>query len=378
MTAMLKVTMLPSVAGGIGHISRTASLARALRQLEPGVGVDYVLDSDRLRPFNIEATERMGFPARLLPPRTRQTRDAIIREFFGDTDVIVDDTARYLLPLRSIVPRAAWVSIPLFPVGDELFMDWPFMAQMDAIIWAYAPVFGIPPELERFRDKLLHTGPFLQIDGIPDKAAARAELGIGGAEQALVYAPRGFPFGIEFGHRVLSAVYAAIEGLRATRFPRLRLILLAVSQPQELHGVVGVPEQLPPWVETHGVIKPEQALRFEQAADIVVAEGTSTMHECAALRTPLLIIPGTIAETQILGERLSEHRAATRVPIEYVTPESIAAAIEFILADHEARAATTARAHQLVTKGGGAHAAAERVLEIAATRSHSRAAAAMP
>ena len=44
------------------------------------------------------------------------------------------------------MPRAAWVSIPMTPIGDELFMDWPFMKQMDAIIWAYAPLVGIPPE----------------------------------------------------------------------------------------------------------------------------------------------------------------------------------------------------------------------------------------
>ena len=41
---------------------------------------------------------------------------------------------RNFLPLRQIVPQAAWVSILMHPIGDELFLDWPFMAQMEALI----------------------------------------------------------------------------------------------------------------------------------------------------------------------------------------------------------------------------------------------------
>ena len=115
----MNVVMLPSVAGGIGHISRTAALARALKRLDPTVHVEYVLDADRLRPFNIDATMRMGFRPRLMPPRTRESRDAVARACLGDADVIVDDVARYLLPLRLAVPRAAWVSIAMHPIGGR-------------------------------------------------------------------------------------------------------------------------------------------------------------------------------------------------------------------------------------------------------------------
>ena len=106
----MNVVMLPSVSGGIGHISRTSALARALVRVDPTVHVEYVLDADRLLPFNIEATIRMGFRPRLMPPRTRESRDAIVRACFGEADVIVDDASRYLTPLRQVVPRAAWVS----------------------------------------------------------------------------------------------------------------------------------------------------------------------------------------------------------------------------------------------------------------------------
>lgn len=127
--------MVPSCAGGIGHISRSAALAGALQRLDPTIRVEFVLDTERLRPFNIEAAARMGFQPRLLAPRTRDRRDGIVQACFGEADVIVDDVARYLLPLRALVPQAAWISILMHPVGDELFMDWPLMAQMEALIW---------------------------------------------------------------------------------------------------------------------------------------------------------------------------------------------------------------------------------------------------
>ncbi len=65
----MNVVMVPSASGGIGHISRTATLARALRRLDPTVHIEYVLDAERLRPFNIDATMRMGYRPRLLPTR---------------------------------------------------------------------------------------------------------------------------------------------------------------------------------------------------------------------------------------------------------------------------------------------------------------------
>ncbi|MBE7157425.1 MAG: hypothetical protein INR62_03145, partial [Rhodospirillales bacterium] len=145
--AAIKVVMIPSTAGGIGHISRTAALARALQRLHPRVEIEYVLDTDRLRPFNIDATRRMGFRPRFLPPRTRDNRDAIVRACLDDAHVVVDDCARYLLPLRQAVPHVGWVTIAMHPIGDELFMDWPLMAQMDAVIWPYAPLVSRPEEL---------------------------------------------------------------------------------------------------------------------------------------------------------------------------------------------------------------------------------------
>ena len=362
---MTKIVMIPSVSGGIGHISRTATLARALRRLDPLIEVEYVLDAERLRPFNIEATMQMGYRPRLMPARNRDSRDGIARACLGGASVIVDDTMRFLVPLRRVVPEAAWVTIPMHPLGDELFMDWPFMMQMDAIIWAYAPLVGLPAELEIVRDKVVTTGPFLETEGVPGKAEARARLGYAVDEQAALYAPRGFPFGRDFGHRVLGSLYAAVERLRGAGRPGLRLVLIAVKDPAELQGIPGVPAALPDWVRVHGVLPQADALLHMRAADILVGEGTSTMHEGAALRTPMVLTPGPIQETVILAERLGERRAARTLLPDKVNPDALAAAFRDLL-DHPTEAEAMAdRAHAAVTGGGGVEAAARLVLDLA-------------
>lgn len=361
-----RVVLLPSVSGGIGHISRCAALARALRRLEPAVDIQFVLDAERLRPFNVEATRRMGFEPKLLAPRARDNRDAIVRECFGNPDIVVDDVARYLLPLRQAVPQAAWVTIAMHPIGDELFMDWPLMAQMQAVIWPYAPLVGMPPELQIVADKVVSTGPFLETDQVPDKAAARAALGLHDGEQAVVYAPRGFPFGREFGHRVLGATFEAVQALRQGACPGLRLVLLAVNDPAELQGVPGLPAQLPDWVQVKGVVTPQESLLHAQAACVLIGEGTSTMHEGAALRTPLVLVPGPIQEATLLAHRLGAQQAGALVPIESVDAAAFAQAfVEAIEARPEALARLE-RAHALVTGGGGVVAAARLVLGVAA------------
>jgi hypothetical protein len=379
----MKVVMIPSVSAGIGHISRTAALARALRRLDPTVQVEYLLDEDQLRPFNLDATLKLGFSPRLLPRLTRENRNAVVQACLGDADVIVDDAARYLLPCRRVVPQAAWVSILMHPVGDELFGDWPLLAQMDALIWPYAPLVELPRELEPFEDKLLRTGPFLETDEMSDKQSARLRLMLPLNEPMVLYAQRGFPFGSEFGHAVLSNVYRAVEALRSTTYRSLKLVLLAVRDRGELCGVPGLPEQLPDWVRVEGIVRSNEALLYTRAADILVAEGTSTMHEGAALRTPLVLMPGPLGEALVVAQGLSRHKAAdvfavdlfghfAAKPAEFdntfapLTLVGLTTAFAGILTGCEAQRARTERAFSLVTNGGGGAAAAQLVLDVAA------------
>lgn len=360
----MHIILIPSVEGGIGHISRTSTLARAMLKLDPTLTFSFVLDAERLRSFNIGAAERAGFAVRLMPPRQRQSRDDIVRHCLGDADLIIEDTARYLIPYRHLVPHSAWVSIPLYPVHDELFLDWPHLAQTEGIVWAYAPLMEQPTELEipAIAPKVLATGPFLDLEAVPPKTQARQKLGLETDQDIVVYAPRGMPFGREFGERVLSGVYGAVEKLRAKGHPT-RLILLAVSDTRELR-CPGLPAELPSWVSVLGVVSPPESLLYTRAADIVIAEGTSTAHEAAALGTPLVMVPGNIRETWLLGTMLDKQNAARVLWIETVTPALVAQEFERILCDHESRRAMLERARTAVT-GGGAQAAARFTLEVA-------------
>jgi hypothetical protein len=361
----MKVIMLPCVEGGIGHVSRTATLARALRRIDPSVEIEYVLDTARLRPLNVEMTMQMGYRPRLLPPITRDNRDSVTKACFGDADVIIDDTARYLLPLRACVPQAAWISIPIPPVGDELFGDWPFMRQMDAIIWAYAPLVALPPELSLVEDKIVKTGPFLDLAEVPEKPEARARLEVRSGDPVIVYSVRNFPFGREFASRVLRSLFQAAEALRQDTYPGLTLHLLAVRDAGEIRDILPLHEGLPGWVRLQGVVSQADALLHIRAADIAIGEGTSTMHEAAALGTPMVLVPGPISETLLLAAALEREQAAHVFVPDMVEKEGIKAAFRSILQGGEATAAMAERARSLVTGGGGVEAAARLVLDIA-------------
>ena len=354
--------MIPSVSGGIGHISRTAALARALWRIDPSLEIEYLLDTERLRPFNIDATRRMGFRPRFLPPRSRDNRDAMVRACLDDAHIVVDDCSRYLLPLRQAVPDVRWVTLAMHPVGDELFMDWPFLVQMDAVIWPYAPLVGLPAELDCVAGKVVQTGPFLETDELPSKAEARRQLELASDAPIVLYAPRGFPFGKEFGHRVLAGLFGAVETLRRGAHPDLQLVLLAVSDPKELLGITGVPDTLPDWVSVKGVVTPAQSLLHIRAADAVVGEGTSPMHEAAAVRTPMLLVPGPIAEATLLAQALGRKGAAALIPLAEAVPAKFAKALTTALTKGDALSQTLDLAHGLVTGGGGAPAAAQLIL----------------
>lgn len=361
----MNVVMIPSVGGGIGHIARTAVLAGALQELQPGITIEYVLDTDRLRPFNVDAALATGFKVHLLPARTRESRNGIVEAALGRADIIVDDTSRYLIPLRKLVPRATWISIPLFPVGDELFMDWPFLQQIEGIIWAYPSVVDYPPELDLIDKPLLRSGPFLDLKDVPERSAARASLGLAADAEIIVYAPRGMPFGREFGERVLTSVFQAAAELRAQGRP-VRLVFLAVRDRDELRAH-GMPAELPDWVDVVGLIPQQQSFAYARAANIVIAEGTSTAHEAAALGTALIMVPGPIAETRMLGTRLHERDAAHVVWIEQVTPMLFSQTFRTILDRPVECNERLRRARQIVTGSGGV-AAARFVLDLHAQR----------
>ncbi len=315
----VNLVFIPSVSGGLGHVGRTLKLARALERADPSLRVSYVLDELGLRPINVEAVERAGYPCRILPNPVRHERDEAVREVLGDADVVVEDTNRRLIAHRRILPRLkAWISIPMLPIWDELHMELPLLEHADHLLYAYPPVMPLPEELESLRHKLTVTGPIFDADQMPDRTEARARLGLDPAARVVTYAPRGFPFGEWFGRRVLGGVVGGVRRLRKTR-PDLRLILTAVPDPAAVQ-----PPRLPPLdaiegVRIVGTVSPETARDYVAAADAVVLEGTTTLFDAAIAGTPVVMVPGPIYETWLEGTWVNEEGAGIVLRPEQVT-----------------------------------------------------------
>jgi hypothetical protein len=357
---------MPSVSGGLGHITRTVKLARALERADPLLRISYVLFERHLRPFNLEVVERSGYPVRILPDPPRQERDEKVRSILGEADLVIDDTCLWPIPYRRILPRLkAWISIPMLPLWDELFMFWPLLEQVDHILYSYPSVMPVPAELDPFSHKLTITGPILDPDEMPTRAAARGRLGLADRERFITYAPRGFPFGREFGRRVLSGLIGAFRRLRREQ-PDLRLVLTAVPDPAAIQ-----PPGLPPLQQIdglvlHGVLSPDVVRDHLAAADLVIVEGTSTLFDAAVARTPVLMVPGTIFETQLEGRWVEDREAGVVVWIDDLTRARMTASLRDALRP-EAAGRRAARLAELVGTGGREK-AVETVLTVIADR----------
>lgn len=352
--------MIPSASGGLGHIGRTAALGRALRGLDPRLSVGYVLNADRLRPQAGEAARATGFPTRVMPPRRPENRREVVGAALGEADVIVDDTQGELIHMKALLPRARWVHIPMFPLGDELFMNWPALTLIDALLWAYPPGLDLPRELEFLGDRIHRVGPFLNLDGVPGKAEARGRFGLADGEEVVLYAPRGMTFGWEFGVRVLQGVYAGVEARR--RAGHATHLVLAATNEEELR-FAGLPFPLPSWVTRLGTVAPPDMLALIRAADVTVSEGSNMTQEAAALGTPVVMVPGTIHETWLLGTRLGEVGGVRLLWIEHVSPDTLADQFAALLGDPAGRARQVEIARTFVG-AGGAQAAARAVLGV--------------
>lgn len=341
--------MIPSASAGLGHIGRTAALGRALTKLDASIHVEYVLNADRLRPQCEEAARATGFPTRVMGHRRPDNRRAVVTEALGHADVIVDDTQGELIHMKALLPKARWVHIPMFPLGDELFMNWPALTLIDGLLWAYPPGLGFPDELSFLGDRARRVGPFLSVKDVPTKAAARTRFGFRRGEEVLVYAPRGMSFGPEFGVRVLSAVFEGAR-LRRESGAKVRLVL-AATNPHEL-AFAGLPPELPEWVTTFGTVAPADMLALIRAADVAVTEGSNMTQEAAALGTPILMVPGTIYETWLMGTRLLERGGARVLWIEDVFPRSVADQFAAILGDEGERGRLVKTAKAFVGESG--------------------------
>jgi glycosyltransferase involved in cell wall biosynthesis len=344
------VVFIPSVSGGLGHVGRTLRLARELERQRPGIRIQYVLHQDRLRLTNLEFVKSTGYSVQVLPVANRDTRDHVVRALLGHADLVVDDTYRHLIPYRRLID-AVWVSIPMYPLADELFMDWPLLEQVDRVLWTYPETMGLPDELRPLGRKVTVTGAILGGNGRPCREKARRALGLAEDERVITYAPRGMPFGRDFGERLLAGLVGGFIALRA-RHPRLRLVLTGVRDPTELR-FPGMPDvRRVRGLEVCGVLPPDRVQALTAAADAVVAEGTTTTFETIAADTPLLMVPGTIYETWLIGTRLYEADAAVILWTERVTPDSMAEHLARILDEPGRARQRAARARRFLGPDG--------------------------
>jgi hypothetical protein len=215
----------------------------------------------------------------------------------------------------------------------------------------------VPEELAPFCSKLTVTGPILDLQGMPSRAEARRRLGVSEPDRYITYAPRGFPFGAAFGRRVLSGLIGGLQRLQREE-PGLRLVLTAVPDPSAIQ-----PPGLPPLteiigVEVKGLLPASEVRDILAGADLVVVEGTSTLFQAALARTPVLMVPGPIYETQLEGAWVHAHDAGVvvRSPAE-ARAARMADKLRDAL-DPDRASERAARLHQLVGTGGAERAVA--------------------
>jgi hypothetical protein len=364
----VKVAFIPSVSGGFGHITRAAKLLRGLELADPSLTFCFVLSELGLRAATREAVERLGYPVRILPNPVRHERDRKIRKVLGDIDVVIEDTERRLIAYRRVVPHVrTWISVPMLPIWDELFMDWPYLEHADHVLYTYPRVMPVPKELASVGDRLTVTGPILDPDEMPSREAARDALTWGADERVITYAPRDFPFGRWFGLRVLNGLVGGFVRARK-RFPELRLVLTAVPKPAAIQPPALPPLATIPGVTLKGIVSTAEARDHIAGADLVVVEGTSTLFDAAVARTPVFMVPGLIYETSLEGTWVNENGAGIVMRPDDVTRVSVQRVIERVFDEPAKTRARVEKLRKLVGESGRDIAVAAILRTIAATQ----------
>jgi hypothetical protein len=347
-----RVAFIPSVSGGLGHVTRTAKLARELGRADPSLALCFVLPEARLRRINIEAVAGLGYPVRLLPEPIRHDRDAVVKKILGDIDVVIEDTERRLIAYRRILPRIrAWISVPMLPLWDELFLDWTLLEHADHILYTYPIEMPVPDELELFREKLTVTGPFAGSDEFPSRTVARRRLRLRRRDHLITYAPRGLPFGREFGLRVINAVVGAFIRIRR-QHPDVKLVLTGVADVRAIQ-----PSRLPPLttidgLEVKAMLPRRQLVTVLAASDVAIVEGTSGLFDAAALETPVIMVPGPIYETTLEGEWVARRDAGLVIGPEELNRRVMYRSMMAVLCDRDSAVQRADRLHAIVGQGG--------------------------
>jgi pimeloyl-ACP methyl ester carboxylesterase len=359
---------------GLGHAQRDVAIARELRQLEPGLQIDWLAQDPVTRVLEAEG-ERIHPASAHLANESRHIESesaghdlhafhAIRRmdEIFAANFMLFHDVVReehydlwigdeaweldYYLHENPGEKRApfAWLSdfVGFLPMEDggerESFLTADYNAQRiehiaehpevrDLSLFVGNPDDIVPkrfgPELPMIRDWTEHnydfTGYVTGFDpaDLSDRTKLRAELGYSDDERVCIVTVGGSGVGADLLRRVIAAFPQAKE-----RIPDLRMIVVAGPRidPMSLPSHPGL--EVVPYVHN--------LYRHLAACDLAVVQGgLTTSMELTANKRPFLYFPlrHHFEQNFHVRHRLERYGAGRRMDFDDSPPERIAAAI---------------------------------------------------
>jgi predicted glycosyltransferase len=359
---------------GLGHARRDVAIARALRELEPDLQVDWLAqdpvtrvleaEGERIHPASVHLASESGhFESEssehdLHAFQALRTMDEIlIANFMLFHDVVTEEPydlwigdeaweLDYYLHENPELKRApyAWLTdfVGIVPMEDggehEEYLANDFNEQIDDHLSGHpglrdrsifvgnpedvvespmAP--GLPPMREWARDHYEYAGYVTGFDPVSlgGREALRAELGYGEDEKVCVVTVGGSGVGGALLQRVIESFDEAKRLV-----PELRMV--AVCGPRIDPGSIPQPDGLEVRAYVHNLY------RHLAACDLAVVQGgLTTAMELTANRRPFIYFPlkHHFEQTVHVAHRLDRYRAGRRMDFSGSSPEAIAQAI---------------------------------------------------
>ncbi len=357
---------------GLGHVSRDLAIVRALREIRPGVAIDwlaappadrYLRDAgERLLPECAELVEESA----LAEAAAQGARLNLVRYAFGAMkhwsknvevlgrvtarerfDLVVgDETYEVSLAFKKNPALKTFPFVMIFDFAGFQPMSARPLERLGVWFWNHAwskgyrrkprhvdmslfigepedvpdQPFGflLPSRRDWARARCRFVGYILPFNpaAYADRTAVRRRLGYG--PEPLVIAAIG---GTAIGRELLELAARAFPALRE-RVPGVRLVL--VCGPRLPESAV----EAPPGVEVRGYV-PALYEHFAAADAAVVQGGGTATLELTMLRRPFIFFPveGHCEQEVAVAERLARHGAGRRMALSSTTPELLAQAI---------------------------------------------------
>ncbi|HET9700036.1 MAG TPA: glycosyltransferase [Burkholderiales bacterium] len=263
---------------GLGHMMRGLNIARALRELDPGVDILFYL---RTPPAEGMWSPEVRYVVESDPDSLAHWPQ-VLQEF--RPDVVVYDTMLPRDPANEpVVDSARYAYIMRKCLEDkqrEVFAS-PFLARMSACIVPHVPEqFGYEVP-ERLRARTRFVGPIVRLPDAAAQAALRGKYGVAPGDFLLTSTVGGGGFEAQ-ADAFFAVVFEAHRRLQGA-VPNLRH--LVVQGPNYAGTLVPLPGM------TVVAVEPEM-INLLAISDLVIAEGGyNTVNEIRVTRTPAIFLP---------------------------------------------------------------------------------------